>query len=79
MSFDGQGVNVTSEGRQQGWVLIATSWDSKFGDPPWKLGQRLGGRKRDGDAVEGSNDDDDGDSERDLIKVGSMLMGFGRG
>ena len=68
----------TSGGRQQEWVSIAMSWDSRFGDLLWKLGQTLDGRKRDGDAV-GDLDGDDADSARDPIKVDSMLMGFGTG
>jgi len=78
MNFDVRGGNGTSEGRQQEWVSIAMSWDSRFGDLLWKLGQTLGGRKRDGDAV-GGLDGDDAGSARDPIKVDSMLMGFETG
>ena len=61
----------TSGGRQQEWVSIAMSWDSRFGDLLWKLVQPL-------DAV-GGLDGGDADSARDPIKVDSMLMGFGTG
>jgi hypothetical protein len=76
MNFDVRGGNVTSAKRQQGWVSIVMSWGSRFGDLLWKLGQRLDGRKKDGDAV-GSLDDGDGaDSRRDPIIVDLMLMEF---
>jgi len=79
MNFDAMGASVTSGGRRREWVSIVMSWGSRFGDPLWKLGQMLGGRKTDGDAV-GSLDGGDGaDSERDPIRVDSMLMAFGMG
>jgi len=52
-----RGASVTSEARRQEWVSIVTSWDSRFGDPLPMPGQRLGGRKTDGDAVGGFDDD----------------------
>jgi len=70
---------VTSEGRRREWVSIVVLWDSRFGDPLWKLGQRPCGRKMDGDAAEGLDDADGVDSEQDLTKDGSTLMGFGMG
>ena len=69
-------MNGTSGGRQREWVSIVESWGSRFEDPLWKLGQRLGGRKTDGDAVGGLDDGDGADSERDPIRVDSMLMAF---
>ena len=78
MSFGGRGGNATSEGRQQEWVSIATSWGSKFGGPLWKPGRRLCDRMTDGDAVGGLDDGDGADSEKDPITVDLMLMGFGR-
>ena len=69
VNFDAGGRNGTSEGRQQEWVSIVMSWDSRFGDLLWKLVQPL-------DAV-GGLDGGDADSARDPIKVDSMVMGFG--
>ena len=76
MNFGAREGNVTSGGRQQGWVSIVMSWGSKFGDPLWRLGQRPGDRKRDGDVVGGLYDGDGADSERDPIKVDWMMMGL---
>jgi len=76
-NFDARGASVTSEERRREWVSIAMSWGSRFGDPLWKLGQKLGGRKTDGDAVGGLDDGDGADSERDPIRVDSMPMAFG--
>ena len=80
MDFGAGGRNGTSEWRQQEWVSIAMSWDSRFGDLLWnlRLGQALDGRKRDGDAVGGLGGDV-ADSARDPIKVDLMVMGFGTG
>jgi hypothetical protein len=58
MNFGVRGASVTSEGRRREWVSIVMSWGSRFGDPLWKLGQMLGGRKTDGDAVGGLDDGD---------------------
>jgi len=79
MNFDVREGNVTSEGMQQEWVSIVVSWGSRFGDRLWKLGQRLDGRKTDGDAVGDLDDGDGADSERDPIKEDLMLMGFEMG
>ena len=62
MNFDVRGGNVTSARRQQEWVSIVVSWGSRFGDPLWKLAQKLYGRKRDGDAAGGVDDGDGADS-----------------
>ena len=79
MNFDGREAGVTSEGWRRGWVSIAMSWDSIFGDRLSRREWRLGGRKRGGDVVGGLDYGDGGGSGRDLMKVGSMLMGFGMG
>ena len=60
-NFGGRGVNATSGGRPQEWVSIATTWGSKFGGLLQKLGQKLGDRKMDGDAVGDLDDGDDAD------------------
>lgn len=73
---DARGASVTSEGRQRGWVLIAVTWGSRFGDPWWRLGQRPGGTKTDGDAAGGSGGGDDADSERDPTTMDLRLMAF---
>ena len=69
---------MTFEGRQREWVSIAATWDSRFGDPLWRLGPRLGGRKTDG-VVGGLDGDGDAGSERDPTKVDPRLMGFEMG
>jgi len=68
-SFGAKGANVTSEARLQGWVSIVTSWGSRSGDPLRTQGQRLGGRKTDGDAAAGLGDDDGANSEKDPTRV----------
>jgi len=68
---------VTSEAMRREWVSIATSWDSRFGDPLRKPGQRLGGRMMDEDAA-GWFDDDDG-AGRDPTRVDPSLTGFEMG
>ena len=68
---------VTSEARRLEWVSIATSWGSRFGDPLRKPGQRLGGRKTDGDAAGGLGDDDG--AGRDPTRVDPRLTGFETG
>ena len=73
-NFGARGASATSEARRQEWVSIATSWGNKFGDPSWKPGQRLGGRKMGGDAA-GGFDDDDG-AERDPTRVDPRRTGF---
>jgi len=73
------GVSVTSEGRQREWVLIVMSWDSRFGDPWWRLGQRPDDRKTGGGAVGDFGDGDDADLEKGPTRVGSRLMAFGIG
>lgn len=40
------------------------------------MGQKLGGRKMDGDDVGGLDNGNDADSERDLIRVDLMLAAF---
>jgi hypothetical protein len=70
---------VTSEARQRVWVSTAMSWGSRFGGPLWRLEQRLGGMRTDGDAVGGLYGGDDAGSERGPTKVGSRLMAFETG
>lgn len=53
-------MSATTGEMPQGWVSIAKTWDSRFGDRLPMPGQRLGGRKTDGDVVGDLGDDGDG-------------------